>query len=77
MSNKEIKEEKTFIAKGRDGKQKKTQYKAFKNKVECLENAVFESGAANYAAQFVKMLEEIAKHVQKKYSSKCSEDDNR
>ena len=42
MSNEEIKEEKKFIMKGQEGKQKMTQYKAFKSKVEGLEEAVFE-----------------------------------
>ena len=50
--------------KSRDGKQKKSIYKAFKNKVDGLEDTVFESGA-----QFTKMLEEIANYIQKKYNN--------
>ena len=69
MSNKEVKEEEKFIAKGRDGKQKTILYKPFKSKIEGLEDAVFESGAVKHAAQFTKMLEEIAKYIQKKYNS--------
>ena len=44
-------------------------YKAFKSKVDGLEEAVIESGAVKHAAQFTKTLEEIAKYVQKKYNS--------
>ena len=48
MSNKEIKEEKKFTAKGGEGKQKMMQYKTFKSKVEGLEDAVFEIEAVKY-----------------------------
>ena len=62
MSNKEIKEEKRFIAKGQEGRWKMMQDK-LSNKVEGLEDAVFESGAVKHAAQFMKTLEEISKYV--------------
>ena len=65
MSNDEVKEEKKFIAKGRDGKQKRTHYKPFKSKFEGLDDAVFESGAVKRAPQFTKTLNEIAKCVKK------------
>ena len=38
---------------------------SFKIKVEVLEEAVFESGAVNHAAQLVKTLEDIGKFIQK------------
>ena len=40
MSAKDIKEEKKFITKGQDDKQKLIVYKPFKNKVEGLEDEV-------------------------------------
>ena len=61
MNNQEMKGEKKFNAKGRDGKRKTSVYKPFKSKVEGLEDAVFESGAVKHAAQF----EEIANYIQK------------
>ena len=69
MSAEDIKEEKKFVAKGQDGKQKSSLYKPFKSKVEGLEDAVFESGAVRHAAQFTKTLGEIANYVQKKHNS--------
>ena len=63
MSNEEVKGEKKSIARGRDGRQKTTQYKPFKSKVEGLEDAIFESGAVKHATQFTKTLEEIAKYI--------------
>ena len=61
MNNEEIKQEKKFnIMKGRDGKRKASLYKAFKSKIDGLEDTVFESGAMKHAAQFTKTLEEIA-----------------
>ena len=65
MSTKDVKEEKKFIVKGWDGKQKPTVYKPFKSKVKGLKDTVFESGAVKHAAQFMKILEEIANYVQK------------
>ena len=59
MNNEEMKDEKKFNAKGRDGKHKKLVYKPFKRKVNGLEDAVFESGAIKHAVQFTKTLEEI------------------
>ena len=44
-------------------------YKAFRSKIDGLEDAVFESGAVKHAAQFTKTLEEIANYVQRKYNS--------
>ena len=64
MSNDEIKEEK-FDNKGWDGKRKSVVNMSFKIKVEVLEEAVFESGAVNHAAQLVKTLEDIDKFIQK------------
>ena len=49
----------------RDDKRKQPPYEAFKSKVKGLEDAVFESGSVEHAAQFVKTLEEIADYVQK------------
>ena len=69
MRNNKTKKEKKFIAKGRDSKQKTNHYKAFKGKVESLEDAIFESGEVKHAIQFTKMLEEIATYAQKKYNS--------
>ena len=69
MSIGDVKEEKKFATKGRDGKQKSTIYKPFKSKVESSEDAVFESGAVKNAAQLTKMLEEIVNYMQKKYNS--------
>ena len=53
------------LLQGRDGKQKLMLYKPLKSKVEGIQDAVFESRAVKYAAQFTKILEEI----QKKYNS--------
>ena len=62
MSAKDIKEEKKFITKGQDDKQKLIVYKPFKNKVEGLEDEVFQSGAVKNAAQFTEMLEDITNY---------------
>ena len=43
MNNEEIKEEKKFVTKGWEGKQKPAQYKTFKSKVEGLEYAVLKA----------------------------------
>ena len=59
MDNKEMKDEKKFNTRGQDGKRKTSVYKAFRSKVNGLEDAVFESGAVKHAAQFTKTLEEI------------------
>ena len=69
MGAEDVKEEKKITVKGWEGKQKLTVYKPFKRKVECLESAVFKSGAVKHAAQFMKMLEEITNYIQKKYNS--------
>ena len=63
MSSK-VKEEKKQAAKGWDYKGERPPYKAFKSKVEGLEDAVFESGSVEHAAQFTKTLEGIADYVQ-------------
>ena len=55
--------QKKFIMKSQVGKQKTIQYKPLKSKTEGLEDAVFESSAVKHAAQFSKMLEEIARYV--------------
>ena len=39
------------------------------SKVQCLEDAIFESGAEKHTAHFTETLEKIAKYVQKKYNS--------
>ena len=44
-------------------------HKTFKTKIEGLQDIVVESGAVKHAAQFTKMLENIAKYVQVKYNS--------
>ena len=58
MSNEGLKEEKKFMAKNEVDK-------PFKSNVEGLVEACFESGTVKHAAQFTKMLEEIANYVQK------------
>ena len=65
MNNKEVKQENKVFMIGWDGKQKASIYKAFKSKVDGLEDAAFESGAKKHATQFTKMLEEIANYLQK------------
>ena len=45
MSNKDVKEEKKFIVKGKDVKQKSLVYKPFKSKIDGLEDTVFKGGA--------------------------------
>ena len=47
MNNEEIKQENKFSMKGQDDKGKVSLYKAFKSKVDSLEDAVFESGACS------------------------------
>ena len=65
MNNEVMKDENKFNAKGQDGKRKTLVYKPFKSKVNCVEDAVFESGAVKHAAQFMKTLEEISNYVKK------------
>ena len=60
MSTKDVKEEKKFVVRSRDGKQKPPTYKPFKSKVEGLEDMVFENGAVKHA---------IANYMQQKYNS--------
>ena len=60
MNNNEFKGEKKHIAKCQDGKQRTLQYKAFKSKIEGLEDAVFESKDVKHADQLIKKLEDIA-----------------
>ena len=56
MSLHEIKEEKKPTALCQDIKQRIPQFKAFKNKLKGLEDAVFESRAVKHAVQFTKTL---------------------
>ena len=49
MSTNKIKEDKKHTMKGQEGKQRASQYKTFKSKVEHLKDAVFDSGAVNHA----------------------------
>ena len=51
------------------GKQKTHQFKIFKSKVECLEDAVFESGMVKHATQFTMTLKDIIDYIQIKYNS--------
>ena len=60
MSLNEINEEKKFSTKHWDGRQRIAQYKAFKSKLEGLEDAAFERGAVKHAAKFSMTFEDIA-----------------
>ena len=57
-----------MAAKSWENKKKASVYKTFKSNIEGLEDAMCESRAVNHAAQFMKMLQEIEKFVQMKFS---------